>query len=342
MKYLYLLLLLPLCWACDTPADSTSSEGVLADTTSLAGRLQSLADAIKADPNNRELYLERAALFRSTAKWPQAMADLDRVLRLDTMDAEALALKGLYNLDQAKFNEAYDNYARCVQNDPEDVTCLLGQAEIELLLNKYSEAIELINRALRADEFAIKGYWLKGRYYKELEDTTLARSSYATVVEIDPTYADAYIQLGLLWAEDRPELSEGYYRSAIKYKPASTDALYNLAKLMQDQAGDDQAKLYEAMELYAQLEGQDPMDARPHFNRGFIHLEYFQHYDTAATYFGQAIERYGLYHQAYYNRGLCMESMDDLIGAERDYRQALTIEPTYDPAALALARVLGE
>ena len=111
---------------------------------------------------------------------------------------------------------------------------------------------------------------------------------------------------------------------------------------MQDQAGDDQAKLYEAMELYAQLEGQDPMDARPHFNRGFIHLEYFQHYDTAATYFGQAIERYGLYHQAYYNRGLCMESMDDLIGAERDYRQALTIEPTYDPAALALARVLGE
>ena len=196
MKYLYLLLLLPLCWACDTPADSTSSEGVSADTNSLAGRLQSLADAIKADPNNRELYLERAALFRSTAKWPQAMADLDRVLRLDTMDAEALALKGLYNLDQAKFNEAYDNYARCVQNDPEDVTCLLGQAEIELLLNKYSEAIELINRALRADEFAIKGYWLKGRYYKELEDTTLARSSYATVVEIDPTYADAYINWG--------------------------------------------------------------------------------------------------------------------------------------------------
>ena len=37
-----------------------------------------------------------------------------------------------------------------------------------------------------------------------------------------------------------------------------------------------------------------------------------------------------------------MESMGDLIGAERDYRQALTIEPTYDPAALALARVLGE
>lgn len=331
-----------LVWACDTPAPSSHSNATDSHGNSLPARFQQLADSIKANPNNRDLYLRRAELYRTRAQWPEAMADLERALRIDTLDGQVMATIGLYYMDQALFDEAYNTYKSCAETDPSNVRCLLGQAEIELLLNKYSEAIVLINQALREDQFNARGYWLKGIFYKETGDTTLARSSYATAVEIDPQFSDAYIQLGLLWSDERPDLAEGFYRSAITHAPESTDAVYNLGKLLQDQAKGDTAQWYEAIALYDQLAQMDEKDARPHYNRGYIQLEYFQHYDTAATHFSEAIERYPLYYQAYYNRGLCRESMDDKIGAESDYRQALDIQPNYDPAVYALNRVLGQ
>ena len=330
--------------ACSSPVGPSDPEipAIQVDSSQHSVKLQAMADAIKADPSNAQHYLDRAALLRSAAKWELAMEDLERALRLDTMNAEVMANQGLYEMDQAKFNESYKAYERCLTRSPEHVPCLLGQAEIELLLSKYSEAIALINKALRIDEYSTKGYWLKGIYHKETGDTTKARSSYATVIDLDPNYVDAYIQLGLLWADERPELSKGYYSSALAQDPNAKDALYNLGILTQKSANGEEAVLREAIEVYEQLIAVDPIDARPLYNLGYIQLEYFQHYDSAATYFSEAIARYPLYHQAYYNRGLASESMDQLQLAEADYRQALEIKPGYGPAALALGRVLGE
>ena len=47
------------------------------------------------------------------------------------------------------------------------------------------------------------------------------------------------------------------------------------------------------------------------------------------------------YHQAFYNRGLCRESMDNLEGALSDYDEALKLNPTFDAVAIAKGRVLN-
>jgi len=65
-----------------------------------------------------------------------------------------------------------------------------------------------------------------------------------------------------------------------------------------------------------------------------------QKYDSAAVNFTNAIGVFPNYYQAYYNRGLSYESLNKLKEAESDYRAALSIEPTYTEAAIALERVL--
>jgi Tfp pilus assembly protein PilF len=69
-------------------------------------------------------------------------------------------------------------------------------------------------------------------------------------------------------------------------------------------------------------------------------LEHFQQYDSAVVHFSQAIDALPYYHQAFYNRGLAYESLDDLTQAELDYREALRYQPDFTSAALALQRVL--
>lgn len=344
MKYFVIYGLLMGCLACSLGEDGTNSPQTQQgpEPGSFAAQIEAASEAIKTNPNAAEPYLERAALFRSKARWEMAMADLNRAKRLDTTNDAVWQRIGLYKMDQADFNGAYEAYDACIENNASNTDCLLGKAEIELLLNQYSRAIELINQALVQDEYLARAYWLKGIYHKETGDTTKARSSYATVVEIDPTYTDAYIQLGLLYTNDRPELAVGFYASALRNDSTLTDARYNLGLVLQENANGNREQLRSAMAEYEVLARQDSVDARPHFNTGYIYLEYLQEYDSAAAAFSEAIARYPLYHQAYYNRGLARESMDDKAGAIADYRQALTIEPNYDPAVYHLNRALGQ
>lgn len=344
MKYALVLAVLCLVAACDDPPKTTAEmpPSEIEDSLASIPEVQKLTERILQEPGNADLYLERAQVLRSRALFGAAMQDANRALRLDTLNDKALNLKALIHLDQADFDAAYALYDKCIEANDQNTECLLGKAEIELLLAQFPNAIELINTSLRVDEYQPRAYWLKGRFHKETGDTALARSSYLTATELDPGFTDAWIQLGLLWTEERPEFAAAHYKSALEADPLSTDALYNLGLLTQNEANGNEEKLREAMGYYQQLAETDPMDSRAHFNQGFIQLEYFQHYDSAAVFFTEAIARFALYHQAYYNRGLCRESLGDSEGALQDYEQALIIKPEFTPAARAKGRVLGE
>jgi tetratricopeptide (TPR) repeat protein len=63
-------------------------------------------------------------------------------------------------------------------------------------------------------------------------------------------------------------------------------------------------------------------------------------YSEAEYWFSQAIKALPYYHQAFYNRGLARESLDNKTKALEDYEEALKLKPDYTSAALAKSRVL--
>ena len=185
---------------------------------------------------------------------------------------------------------------------------------------------------------------MKGTIYKENGELKKALSSFQTSVEVNPSFFDGYIALGLAYASTSNPLAVDYYNSAISLNPRSVEAKYNLAMYYQELFLEEPAArkiaLEKSLALYETIIEIDSLNASAAFNQGFIYLEYLGGYSKAEYWFSQAIEALPYYHQAFYNRGLARESLDKNTDALEDYEMALKLQPDYTSAALAKSRVL--
>lgn len=322
---------LVLCMAlvqCSVPQTGTNAapQGLSVD---------SLEAAIIANPNTPEPYHARA-LYRTSQGNPQgAFEDWGLALKADSSFAPAWENRTDMLYRMQSMEACLEELNACVRLAPESTACLLRRAEFNIHLNQFERAFDDLNEALRVNDQLHEAYWMKGKIYASNGNAEKAISSYQTAVEVNPEFFDGFISLGLFLAEMQDPVAEEYYRSAIELRPQSVEARYNLAMFMQGSG-----RLDDALDTYRQILAIDSTNATASFNQGYIHLEYFANYDSAAFWFTEAIQRLPYYHQAFFNRGLARESMSDLSGAISDYSEALRIKPDYTVAALAKERAL--
>lgn len=316
---------------------SDDSQGKSAKTDSL---LAAINKRIAENPKDYKNYLERARYHGNKMEYPLAYQDISRALEVDSTKGEIYLYKGSLLFRQDKITEAYAEYETCLRHEATNSDCLLRKAEIDIVLGNYNYARDHINEALKQNEYNAEAYYVRGRMYKAMKDTTLAASSYKTAIEVDPNYYNAYIEVGLLYANQKSDLAKEYYNSAIELKPRSVEAWYNKAMFLQETGVKKQSRYREAFACYDTILKIDGRYSPAYFNKGYIYLEYLQKYDSAAVQFTNAIGIFPNYYQAHFNRGLSYESLNKRKEAESDYRTALAIEPTYTEAAIALERVL--
>jgi len=286
------------------------------------------------DPDNPTGYYQRAIHRQQHDSLRTALADMERALKLDSSQAVYFETAGILRYQTSNFKGAMQAFEKCIALDDQNTECKFRKAEILLVLRRYQETLDLVNDALRIDENAAKGYYLKGWVYKELADSSLAISSLRTAVEQNPEYYDAWILLGLLHAAKGDDLALEYYNSAIEIKPHSTEAWYNKGIYAQETGLDSLA-----LDCYAEIMVFDPKNPTAYFNSGWVELEWVGNNEMAIERFTKAIELLPEYHQAYYNRGLAYERKGELGLASDDYRSALSIKPDYDLAANGLDRM---
>ena len=191
-----------------------------------------------------------------------------------------------------------------------------------------------MNEALRTDPNLAKGYYLKGWIYKETGDTTRAISSIRTAVEQDPSFYDAFIQLGLLHAAIDDDLALQYYNTALELRPRSVEALYNKGMFAQEHGQDSLA-----LACYDRIREIDPRNATAWYNAGWVRLEHLNDLEQAHADFDKAYRLLPGYHQAVFNRGVANERLGRLDSAAADYREALDLKPDFELAALGLQRL---
>jgi tetratricopeptide (TPR) repeat protein len=325
-----------------TPTDSNgnASAGESGKDAATDSLLSAINQRIKTNPNSHEGYLERAKYYGEKKQYGLAYEDIRRALDVDSTKGDIYLLRGQLQFEQELIKDAYASYQQCLEHESTHVNCLLRKAEIDIVLGNYNFAREHLNQALQQNEFNAEAYYIRGRMYKALKDTNLAASSYKTAIEVDPNYYNAYVEVGLLYANQKSELAKEYYNSAIELRPKSVEALYNKGMFLQETGHKNPQRYREAFACYDSIIKIDPRFAAAYFNKGYIYLEYLNKYDSASYQFTNAIGVHPAYYQAYYNRGLCNESLNKPKDAEADYRAALSIEPTYTEAALSLERVL--
>ena len=321
---------------CEVPSTNAPSPTSNAPSDSA----QHWSDRIVEAPNDPSRYVDRAAWHLRNARIQEGLEDLNLALKADSTHAPAWSAKAdaLY-LTQA-FEPCIEHLDACLDVAPDHIPCLLRRAEMHIHLRQYPEAFARLNDVLRKDALNHEAYWMKGMIYREQGNADNAKSSFQTSVEVDPNFFDGFIALGLAYAAENDTLAIGYFTTAMELQPRSVEAKYNLAYFLQEHKPTTRAFLDRALRLYQDISRIDPSNAAAAFNKGYVHLEYLQAYDSAVHHFSQAIEVLPYYHQAFFNRGLALESLNEPGQAELDYREALRIRPDYTAAAIALERVL--
>ena len=310
------------------PTDST-------ETTQTA-EFKAVNEALKNDINNSALYLRRAKLYVKYEDLGSAVNDLDRAIKVDSLIPEYYLLKAELLKSQDKLKETKEVLDKCMMIDNDNIKARIELGWLALIARDHQQALDYADAVLKRDVHYAEAYYLKGMIFQEKLDTGLAISSFKTAVEQENDYYEAYISLGILHFNQPNTLAKEYLKNALRIQPESLEALYAYGLICQERA-----EYNEAIETYYKiLEINEYRE--PYFNLGYIHQEYLKVYDVAIEHYTKAIEIEPKYLEAYYNRGLCYEQLDEYKKAEEDLRHALTLHPQYTNAALALERVLKQ
>ncbi len=290
-------------------------------------------ELLKTDVNNTGLYLRRARLYQKYGDFNAAVNDLNRAIKIDSLIPEFYLLKAELLKSQDKFKEAKEVLDKCMYVDNDNVQARVELGWLALYTYNHKQALDYADAALKRDMYNAEAYYLKGMIFLDKKDTALAKSSFKTAVEQENDYYSAYIQLGLLYFYDESNISEGYFKNALRIDPKSLEALYSIAYYYQERG-----EYEKAMEHYQKSIDIQPY-REPYFNMGYIYHEYLQEYEKAIEYYTKAINVEPRYLDAYFNRGLCYELMKNNVKAKADFQKVLEFNPTHTNAAKALERV---
>ena len=317
--------------ACVDPTQRSGSD--IADTGA-DHELVAIEQRILDDPANAALYIERAQLNRLRGRFAEAIEDHRRALTIDSANADyRIGLGDLY-YTTLKVDAAREQFELALKIDPESNIARLKMAEMRMMQRQYEQAMALVNEALRSDPGLAQGYFLKGWMHMETGDTALAISSFRTSVERDPSNYKGFMQLGLLHAYSGDPLALQYYSTATELRPEEVEAWYNKGMFAQENGMDSLA-----LDCYKRIRDLDPGNATAWYNSGYVRLEHLNDVPQAIRDFTAATKLLPGYYQAWYNRGLAYERKGVMDSAAMDYREALRLEPGYDPAARGMTRL---
>ena len=296
--------------------------------------LNDLNAKITSDPKNAGLIHERAKLNVSRKNLSLALADMKTALDMDSTRPEFfLTLSDLY-FSLGKSGNSKAALEKCLSIDEKNVEANLKMAELYLLVRSHDRSIDYIDRALKQDPHKARAYFMKGMNFKEMKDTAKAISSFRTAIDQNSEYYEAFMELGIIFSIRKDKLAVSYLSSALSLRPRSIEAIY--ARSMYFQETGDYNK---AIEGYTSILALEPRNKNAHFNLGFIHQEYLHVLNQAIKHYGNAIASDSSYFEAFYNRGLCFETLGNIQAAREDYKKALALNPEYKPAVAGFKRV---
>lgn len=297
--------------------------------------LKAINEKILENPNDANLYNERAKLYLKFEQLEDAISDAKRAIRIDSANAEYYMTEADVFFAGNRTRNAKDVLELIVKKFPTNTDGLLKLAELYYFVKQYDNAFEKINQALKINENLAKAYYLKGSIYKEVGDTAKAISSLETALEQDNKNYNAFLDLGIIYAARKNGIALEYYNNALSINPTSTEALYAKARLLQDINKGD-----EALVIYEQILKSDSVHIYSIFNIGAIQLDAKKDAKKALEYFTKAININPKYAEAYFARGACYQVLKDKNNAIADYKMCLQLKPNYELAIDGLNSIL--
>lgn len=284
------------------------------------GALTNYSNAIKLNPDNTTLYINRGNVYYTQGNFPLADKDFQRVTELEP--GEPVGYVGLARTSIAKkdYSAAISSLDHAVRLDSENARSYAFRAEAYLGQKKWNEAVDDIIKALSINGDA-KAHYLMINIPNEALSSMKARLQIQA--NKDSNDAAWYYYLGQL------SQKKNRYRDAIKFytKANERDAkslfLERIADCYFDLGDYAQALVYVDKALAIKPDDEDLF-----LLKGNIYNE-MGNQPAAIEQLDKYIEMTPEFFYGYYRRGWFRDEQDDREGAIDDYTMAITLEPSY-------------
>ncbi len=218
------------------------------------------------EPNNDEIYIQKASIFSKQSEHQKAIDSLKIALAYTDEAADILAMIGVEYLYLDKFDSARLNFAKCLEVDFEDysslynviycfdmqnqhaeaVKYLLEFIDIEpysevawhqlgrqyFILKEYENALKAFDYAVIIDDSFVGAYLEKAKTLEQLKKYEDAIDNYLTTIELDDPTAFAYCRIGDCYYKiGNKELALKYFKKTVKEDPLLDKGWISLSNL---------------------------------------------------------------------------------------------------------------
>ena len=140
-----------------------------------------LNDLYLLEPNNEEVYIQKANIYSKQDDHKKAVELLENALELTEDDADIYSLIGMEYLFMEDFQNAKFNFMKCLEVDDEDYSALYNVIYCFDFLEQHQEAIDYLNMFLDSNPYCEVAWHQIGKQYFDLKqyDKALAAFDFA-------------------------------------------------------------------------------------------------------------------------------------------------------------------
>ncbi|MDO6598093.1 tetratricopeptide repeat protein [Oceanihabitans sp. 2_MG-2023] len=148
------------------------------------------------EPQNEEIYIQKANIFSKQDNHAKAVDVLISALEFADETTDLYSLIGMEYLFLDKFEEAKQNFMKCLEQDLEDYSALYNMIYCFDFLDENDEAIAYLNDYLNKNPYCEVAWHQLGKQYYTTKEYTKALAAYDFAIISDDTFVGAYLEKG--------------------------------------------------------------------------------------------------------------------------------------------------
>lgn len=236
------------------------------------------------EPNNDEVFIQKATIISKEGKHKEAIENLIKALTLTDDKEDIWSLLGMEYLYLDDFENARLNFINCVNEDIEDYSSLYNVVYCFDMEEKHQEAIDFLNKYIDKNPYCEVAWHQIGRQYSVLKRHEQALKAYDFAVIIDELFVGGYLEKAkTLEALGAYQEAIDNYLITLELDDATAFAFVRIGECYQRLGNASAAILY-----YKKAVHEDPLLAK-----GWLYLTniYFEqkNYEKAAYYISKAL-----------------------------------------------------
>ena len=155
-----------------------------------------LEGLILSEPSNEEIYIQKANIYSKKKLHKKAILYLKKILEFNTDNPEVYSLIGVEYLFLEDFENAKDNFIKCLNYDDSDYSALYNIVYCFEILEQNDKAINYLNTYLDSNPYCEVAWHQLGKQYVVFKNYVKAISAFDFAIISDEYFVGAYIEKG--------------------------------------------------------------------------------------------------------------------------------------------------